>query len=150
MKKFKFTLEKVLEVKEIEEKVIQRQLQKVQSQIFENEKYIALIAEKISEERVKVNTKSEKVMHSSEMMLHYNYLESLKADMEHYMMANQKLRLEELDIQSQLVEKSKEKKALERLREIKYEEFRRDYNKEQQSFLDDISIQGHRLKAGSV
>jgi flagellar FliJ protein len=150
MKKFKFTLEKVLEVKEIEEKVIQRQLQKVQSQIFENEKKIALIAEKISEERIKVNSKTESLMNSSEMMLHYNYLESLKVDMEHYLIVNQKLRIEEAEIQAQLVEKSKEKKALERLREIKYEEYRRDYNKEQQNFLDDISIQGHRLKAGTV
>jgi len=146
MKKFSFSLEKVLEVKEIEEKVIQKNLLLLQHEIFEIEKKIAIIAEKISLERAKVCTLNMELVNSVKIMLHYKYIESLSNETEVYKKTLTTLRINEQKIKLQLIEKSKEKKALERLKEIKYEEFRKDYNKEQQLFLDDISIQNYRFK----
>jgi len=148
MKKFSFSLEKVLEVKEIEEKVIQKNLLLLQHEIFEIEKKIAIIAEKISLERAKVCTLNMELINSDKIMLHYKYIESLSNETEVYKKTLVTLRINEQKIKLQLIEKSKERKALERLKEIKYEEFRKDYNKEQQLFLDDISIQNHRFKQG--
>ena len=148
MKKFSFSLEKVLEVKEIEEKVIQKNLLLLQHEIFEIEKKIAIIAEKISSERAKVCTLNMELVNSVKIMLHYKYIESLSNETEVYKKTLATLRINEQKIKLQLIEKSKERKALERLKEIKYEEFRKDYNKEQQLFLDDISIQNHRFKQG--
>ena len=148
MKKFSFSLEKVLEVKEIEEKVIQKNLLLLQHEIFEIEKKITLIAEKISEVKAKVCSLSMKQINTVEIMLHYKYIESLTNETEIHKNTINNLRISEQKIKIQLIEKSKERKALERLKEIKYEEFRKEYNKEQQLFLDDISIQNHRLKQG--
>ena len=149
MKRFKFSLEKVLEVKEIEEKIIQKNLLLVQNQIFETEKKITSIAEKISAERKKVCELSLKLINSVEIMLHYKFIESLNNEADFLKDNLKSLRLNEQKIKNQLIEKSKERKALEKLKEIKYEEFRKVYNKEQQLFLDDISIQSHRFKQGT-
>ena len=150
MKKFKFSLEKVLEVKEIEEKNIQRRLQKVQSLIFETERKIFEVSEKISSEGKKINSKINSIMKSSEIMIHFKYIESLTDQLNNHKAQLRDLRLDEEQIQAELVEKSREKKAIEKLKEIKYEEYRKEHNKEQQIILDEISIQNHRLKVGSV
>jgi flagellar FliJ protein len=148
MKKFSFSLEKVLEVKEIEEKMIHKNLLLLQHEIFEVEKKITLLAEIISEARAKVCSLSMKLVNSVEIMIHYRYIESLTHETKNHQNTLTALRLKEQKIQLQLIEKSKEKKTLERLKEIKFEEHRKDYNKEQQLFLDDISVQNHRMKQG--
>ena len=149
MKKFKFSLEKVLEVKEIEEKVIQKNLLLVQNQIYEVEKKIVSMAEKISVERKKVFRLNLTISHSKDIMLHYKYIEALTKETENLKDSLKNLRMKEAVLKNQLIDKSREKKALEKLKEIKYEEFRKEYNKEQQLFIDDISIQNHRLKQGT-
>jgi flagellar FliJ protein len=146
MKKFKFSLEKVLEIKEIEEKIIQKNLYLVQHQIYETEQKILTLEENISDERVKVSSLQSGPSSSMDIMLHYNYIDSMTAQIDIHNLELNDLRFKEMTIKKELIEKSKEKKALERLREIKYEEFRKEYNKAQQLFIDEISIQNHRLK----
>ena len=150
MKKFKFSLEKVLEIKEVEEKIIQKDLLLVQHEIAETEKKIVSLKENISLERKKISTLSLSIINAMDIMLHYNYIDSLSAEVEILNDNLKKLRVKELQIKNQLIEKSREKKSLERLKEIKYEEFRKEYNKTQQQFIDDISIQSHRFKVGSI
>lgn len=150
MKKFKFTLEKVLEIKEIEEKVIYKDLLKIQHQILETEKNISDLQEKISQEGKKANSLNQEVKTSTDIMLHYNYIQSLDIEVEHLKEHLDTLKLNESILKTKLVEKSREKKALERLKEIKYEEYKKEYNKEQQAYLDDVSIQNHRLRATNV
>lgn len=148
MKKFKFSLEKVLEIKEIEEKLIQKNLLILQNQISETEKKITSIEEKISDERKNVSNLSMKTSNSVEIMLHYRFIESLCNEKNNNNDELKSMRLSEYKLKAQLLDKSKEKKALERLKEIKYEEFKKDYNKEQQIFIDEVSIQNHRIKQG--
>ncbi|MCK9329602.1 MAG: flagellar FliJ family protein [Candidatus Cloacimonetes bacterium] len=148
MKKFKFSLEKVLEIKEIEEKIIQKNLLLIQNQIYETEKKITVTTEKISAERKNVSELSLKISNSIEIMLHYKFIESLIKEKDAFNEALCSLKLKEINIKKQLLDKSKETKALERLKEIKFEEFKKAYNKEQQIFIDEISIQNHRLKEG--
>ena len=149
MKKFKFSLEKVLEIKEIEEKVIQKNLLLIQNEILDTEKKILSLKEKISTERKKISSLSLSVINSVEIMLHYKYIDGLSFDVDQLIDHLSSLRINEMTIKNQLIEKSREKKALERLKEIKFEEFRKDYKKEQQHFLDDISTQNHRFKTGN-
>jgi len=148
MKKFKFSLEKVLEIKEIEEKIIQKKLLEVQRQIYEAEAMIITLTEKIALEREKIIKMSQTTTTSNDIMLHQKYIENLDKNIVLLRESIITLRLNEEAIKKQLIEKSREKKALERLKEIKFEEFRKEYNKEQQLFIDDISIQSHRFKVG--
>jgi flagellar FliJ protein len=118
----------------------------IQNEIFECEKKISTLAEKISEARHKVCSLSIKLVNSVEIMLHYKYIESMNLETEQLKETIKSLRINEQKVKSQLLEKSKERKSLERLKDIKFEEYRKDYNKEQQLFLDEISIQHHRYK----
>jgi flagellar FliJ protein len=140
----------VLEIKEIEEKVIYKDLLKIQHQILETEKNISDLQEKISQEGKKANSLNQEVKTSTDIMLHYNYIQSLDIEVEHLKEHLDTLKLNESILKTKLVEKSREKKALERLKEIKYEEYKKEYNKEQQAYLDDVSIQNHRLRATNV
>ena len=149
MKKFKFSLEKVLEIKEIEEKVIQKNLYLVQNQIYETEESIKKLTENISIEREKVFQMSRATASSSEIMLHTKYIDGLQINLESLTQVLVQLREKESLIKAQLLEKTKEKKALDRLKEIKFEEYQKQYKKEQQLFIDDISIQNHRFKTGN-
>ena len=150
MKKFRFSLEKVLEIKEVEEKVIQKKLLLIQNEIIETEKKIISNREKISVERKKISLLSENIINSMEIMIHYKYIDGLTSEIESLQENLKRLKLQEFQIKKELIEKSKEKKALEKLKEIKFEEFKKDYNRAQQMFIDDISIQSHRFKVGSV
>lgn len=146
MKKFQFSLEKVLEVKEIEERIIQKDLMLVQRDILEKENNIQQVREKISDERIKLSLLNQKSSSSAEIMIHYKYLESLSKKIELLNNDLNLLRHKESILKNDLIEKSREKKSLEKLKEIKYEEYRKNYNKHQQIVLDEISIQNYRLK----
>jgi len=146
MKKFIFALEKVLEVKEIEEKIIQRNLLNLQNQIFETQKKISSIRESIGKEKNKLKYMGSTVTKSNQIMIHYKYIDSLNKEIDICNDLLKTLFVKESALKAQLLEKTREKKAIERLKEIKYEEYKKEYNKSQQNFLDDISIQSHRLK----
>ncbi len=146
MKKFQFSLEKVLEVKEIEERIIQKDILMVQREILEKENNILQVREKISEERIKLSILNQKGSSSAEIMIHYKYLESLSKKIEIYNNDLNLLRHRESVLKTSLIEKSREKKSLEKLKEIKFEEYRKSYNKHQQIVLDEISIQNFRVK----
>lgn len=146
MKKFQFSLEKVLEVKEIEEKILQRDIMLLQKEILDKENFILDIREKISQERINLSIINHKGAVSAEIMMHYKYLDSLQKRTE--MLKNDLilLRQKEAELRSELTAKSQEKKSLERLKEIKYDEYKKNFNKTQQVILDEISIQNFRLK----
>jgi len=149
MKKFNFSLEKVLQIKEMEEKIIQKKLFMVQNSIYLAEQEIIAFHENIDQERENItqliNTRSS----SSDVMLHYNYLEGMEFQIEILVSEIEKLKMTEIEIKNELIEKSKEKKALEKLKEIQYEDYRRGYKKEQLTIIDEISIQSFRNKRAS-
>lgn len=148
MKKFQFSLEKVLEVKEIEEKIIQRDLMIIHKEILDKENIILELKEKISQERINLSLLNQKGAVSSEIMLYYRFIESLGKKLEYYKNEVNILLLKEDKLKSDLINKSQEKKSLERLKEIKMEEYKKNYSKSQQTIIDEISIQNFRAKQG--
>jgi flagellar FliJ protein len=149
MKKFQFSLEKVLEVKEIEEKIIQKDLMTVQREILDNENLILEIQEKISQERINLSIINHKGAGSAEIMIHYKYLDSLQKRIDLIKNELKSLYQKENLLKLELTHKSQEKKSLERLKEIKFEEYKKDFNKSQQIILDEISIQNFRIRQES-
>ncbi len=148
MKKFQFSLEKVLEVKEIEEKIIQRDLMILHKEILDKENIILELKEKISQERINLSLLNQKGTVSSEIMLYYRFIESLGKKLEYYKNEVNILLIKEDKLKTDLINKSQEKKSLERLKEIKMEEYKKNYNKSQQTIIDEISIQNFRAKQG--
>ena len=87
-----------------------------------------------------------KVTQSSEIMLHYKYLESLQKKIELLKEEIKELKEKEKKVKAMLLTKSQEKKSLERLKEIKYDEFKKEYKKHERIVLDEVSIQNYRFK----
>ncbi|HPK40874.1 MAG TPA: flagellar export protein FliJ [Candidatus Cloacimonadota bacterium] len=149
MKKFQFSLDKVLEVKEIEEKILQKDLLLIQHEILKKENNILDLEEKISQECITLSVLSQEITQSSKIMLHYQYIESLQKKIDFLIHEITELRSREEKVKNMLIIKSKEKKSLEHLKEIKYDEFKKEYKKHEQTILDEVSIQNHRFKQDS-
>ena len=139
MKKFEFSLERVLQVRRIREKEKQREMAVVVKQ-FETEQQTL---QKICAEEQKlvdiINDYQTNPHSASLTMLYYN-LEGkrTKRQQQTRRVANVKQKLDA--IRDALLKSSQEKKSLEKLREHKYEKYLQDVFKEEQKSLDDVAV----------
>lgn len=146
MKKFSFSLDKVLEIKEIEENLIQKDILILRNQMHAQEQKIQGMCEKISDEQRKRDDMNSQKSTSTEVMLILHYIESLIQQKCLYEIELKSMKQKEDELHERLIEKSREKKALERLKEIRYEDYKKEYHKFEQNSMDEISIQAHRSK----
>jgi len=147
MKKFSFSLEKALDVKIIEEKVLQKELS-----IFLNDLYKAEDVEKNIETEIecefhKKELLTHRIVSSSEVMTIHNYIQSLEKELLQIQQSIIKIKEEIEKIRMKLLEKSKEKKTLEKLREMKMDAYKKEIKKLEQEFIDEISGQSHHANA---
>lgn len=143
MKKFDFKLQKLLEYRRgIEDKLL-GELAAIRA---EHEREMIML-QQMTKER---NSFREKMKHqlskgsAEDIMQAYHYLNELSRRLE-----GQKITLRQVGEQrdnktSQVVEAAKDRKALERLREHKRAEYRRELEADEQKFLDDIACIRHR------
>ena len=141
MKKFSFSLEKVMDVKEMEKKIIQRRLFTLESDLnLKNNELEKLLKIFEGELRFKDDIMRNK-FNSNELNIQSKYTESLKYDIENKNQAIVLLKVEITKVRESLAEKAKEKKALEILKENKLEVFNKQIKKIEQSKLDDVAAQ---------
>lgn len=137
MKKFLFPLQKVLDVKVAEEKVLQKELGVAQAALQQ-----ALAAaeqtKSVLQEAWREHGKNKQTT-SAELNLRMNYINSLKEQLkrEQETITEREVAVEKA--REILVIKAKERKIFEKLKEKKQEEYRKEYNKYEQNFLDDLS-----------
>ncbi len=141
MKKFSFSLEKVMDVKEIEKKIIQRQLFTLESDLNIKNKKLKKISNKFEKELRFQDDMMKKKVSSNEITLQSKYLESIKFEIENQNQDIVLLQAEIKKVRERLAEKAKEKKALEILKENKLEYFKKQVKKNEQSKLDDVAAQ---------
>lgn len=143
MKKFQFSLEKVMNVKEIEEKILQRKLLSFEKSLIDAEENQKSIEIKINEEW---NRKNCKKQNSNDMMIKYNYINSLQLELEEIIIDIRKIEREVEIARKNLAEKVKEKKTLEKLKENQLEEHLKNYKKKEQQQFDEISMQSNYFR----
>jgi len=141
VKKFSFSLEKVMDVKEIEKKIIQRQLFTLESDLNIKNKKLKKISNKFEKELRFQDDMMKKKVSSNEITLQSKYLESIKFEIENQNQDIVLLQAEIKKVRERLAEKAKEKKALEILKENKLEYFKKQVKKNEQSKLDDVAAQ---------
>ncbi len=150
MKKFRFPLQKILNIKSAEEKLLQKKLsmQLAGLRTAEQSKQITL-----SNIQTTWQEKSEHTSHgrtsSSQVQAYYNYLRSLESQLVlnekeiiNYQRAVHKAR-------EILVAKTQEKKTLERLKEGKFAAFKKSYKILEQKTQDEISSIGNFYPQGA-
>jgi flagellar protein FliJ len=141
MKRFEFSLQRVLDVKETEEKIIQRDLALAQC-----EHRIAMelqdeFEHRIQRELSQMNEVGRKTTTSGEMLLHQHYLNSLRDALEQQRKVVAELARKVDEAREKLLEKTKEKKSLEQLRENQFDDYTRERRKAEQAFADETAAQ---------
>lgn len=134
MKKFKFSLEKVLSLREFEENQAQIELAKAISVVTELNNKLKFIAN----ERVKNNDARSNSTDLSYLMSIENYIEGLDYQKEILLeeLAQSELILEEK--RQIMIEAMKKSKALEKLKEKQLQEYKKEILKEEEKVLDEI------------
>ncbi len=141
VKKFSFSLEKVMDVKEMEKKLIQRKLFTLESDLAFKNKELKKAIEKYEKELCYKDEMMQKKISSNELNMQGKYIESLKYEIEVQNQSIVVLKQEIEKVRASLAEKAKEKKALEILKENKLEDFNKQVKKMEQAKLDDVAAQ---------
>jgi len=147
MKKFKFRLQRVLETKEGIEKQRQRELGAKQGELLRQQKKLSELKEELKEQN---KSQREKVSGSASagelVMLHRWQLQLEKQIVEQLVKVSTAEKAVE-KARLVLVEASKERKVLEKLREKRFEEHKKISLSQEQNILDDV---GGRMNNGSA
>lgn len=140
MKRFKFPLEVLLRLRKRKEDVIKRELADKNRQILQAQGEITELERKLRE--LQQMQKQERAASGTDILsLRHSvaYRHKLKTDL--LQKGNELIALRHAleAIRRRLVQATKEKRALEIVREKRFAEWRSEYNAEQQEFIDDIS-----------
>ena len=135
MKKFKFSLEKVLSLREFEQNQAQIELGKAQSVVNDLNNQLKYIASEI----IRSNESRSNSTDLNFLLSIENYVNGLNYKKEILLeeLAKAQLVLEEK--RAIVVEAIKKRKSLEKLKEKQLEEYKKQYNLEEEKVLDEIS-----------
>ena len=140
MKKFRFRLQKVMEYKEEIEKQRKLELSKSKQRVYDEEEKLKQLRRRDSACRKQIQEKgmAERI-DPREMDLYYQYLKVLEAQMKHQngcILGAKEVMEEKRQI---LLEATKERKILEKLKEKKHVEYSSDMARRERFVLDDLS-----------
>jgi len=140
MKKFSFSLQFLLDKKEKEEDLLKRKIaelikreEKEKRELEEMEQKMAFCQKKLQEkmcQRVKIPL----------VILYYSYFEKLKDQIERKREAIQGILRERKEIDKALMQVSREKKLLEKMKDKKWKEFVKLRNKLEQKLIDESAV----------
>ena len=138
MPKFRFRLQKVLEVKRHKEEELQRALALTRRTLKKECSTLETLQIEQHTRFREVERRGTGEIDITEMQLNASYLEGLTQRIVDQQTMIRQLREEEERRRSSLLEASKEKKILEELRDRKYVVFRAEMDQAEQVFLDEI------------
>ena len=134
MSKFKFTLEKVLRIREFEEEQAKVELGKA---IQETER-IKRTLEYIARQRVKTNNDLSTTIDIMELQSYQNYIFGLDAQKNQLLEDLEKAELVVEEKHFVLTEAMKKRKALDKMKEKQLDQFKKDQERIEENFLDDM------------
>jgi flagellar protein FliJ len=142
MKKFEFSLQKVLGFKEQEYRLLEQELMILLGAKKQNEEILQEYEDNLRDEYEK--SRQRKKITSQEKQQLENYFNKIKADI-----YGQKLVIVDLERkikakQDQIVEKQKEIKVLDKLKEKQFEEYLYEFNLEERKFMDEVASRSKR------
>ena len=137
MARFKFRLQSVIKVKEIQEKKIQREIAQVKRRILQEQKNL----ESLEDEREKLISASplNGKVKAADMVVHQDYMKKIS---ELIRFENDKIEnLTEFESKKidEVLDVKKDKEAIEHLKEKRLEEMRRDIDRKEQILIDAVA-----------
>ncbi len=144
MKKFKFRLEKVLDVKEIELKKVQKELSDKMDEINREEERLYRMISTTNEYAQFLETMTPKS--AAELDLQFSYFHQLLEEVEAQKEAVEKLKEEEKTVRQKLIAVQREQKMLTNLKENARQKYVDEVLKSEQKILDEFAILGTASK----
>lgn len=148
---FNFKLQRVLQIKKYKEDQLKTELSNLKREYLKQESILWTLEESLQEQFVILVEKQSRITNTlDEILWSYNYINSLREDIE-----NQKKRLAELnekikEMTIKLIGASQEKQILENLKERKLNQFKLQIEKQEQEFMDEVGItryiQGEKIR----
>ncbi len=149
MARFKFRLEKVLEVRRRKEEEKEKELASLKKELRREEEFLeklrketSLIAERIGAFQ-KVDDES---LNLEELRREYDYLEVLRNKITRHLNTVEKLMIKIEEKRKELIEASKERKIMEKLKDKQYRKFRSEEERKERKVLDEIGTLNYNHK----
>lgn len=138
MKKFKFSLEPLLNVKKGLEKTQKAQIQKIQQEIDIKENEAEVISSEISALQQSLESELKGKVSVEDLIQYDRYMQKLTDNLEIKREEISKLTQEKEECQKALIETTKEIKMLEKLREKQYSQYIYELEREQEKEISDF------------
>ncbi len=137
MAKFKFRLQSVIKVKEIQEKKVERELAMIKKKILQEQARLDDL--RIERERLVSASPSQGKFKAADMALHQDYIRKISDEI-HF----ENTRIAVLtDVETKKIDEvldvKKDKEAIEHLKEKQFEEYKRDQDKKEQVLIDSLA-----------
>lgn len=142
MKKFSFSLDKVLEYKNQVLGSLQNEHAKILADVLRQENYIELLENQYKDLNFQFNEKKTNGMTVLEAASYEGYFRRLEVQIEEENEKLAELRKEEDEKREEVVEAKKETSSIEKLKEKKVEQYRKETQKVEEQFIEEfVSLQ---------
>ena len=147
-KKFRFRLDRVLDLRRLHEKMKQKELAEARAAVARRQNDILQLLIKLDQGKgVSRDLRKEKINMTS-LRIQEQYLNGLMRGIQKSHLELQGQVIDEKKKQAELAEASKKVRVLERLRENKKAEYMMEVGREEQKFLDEVAQNMVRLAVG--
>ncbi|HUU27103.1 MAG TPA: flagellar export protein FliJ [archaeon] len=141
MKQFEFRLQKVMETTRTREELKKRELAHAMAVLSENETLLEVMIDKLDQQLDEYHAcRKRPSVKVSSMMNFSRYTERLVSEIREQKNTIDRLAEQVMSHREKLIEISKDKKILEKLKEKRYEEFKKKLRSMEQKFMDELSI----------
>ncbi len=137
MGRFKFRLQSVIKVKEIQQKKIERELAQIKKRILQEQARL----ENLEGEREKVASSShlDGIVKASDIIVRQNYLRKISDEIHFENARLENLAESETKKIDEVLDVKKDKEAIEHLREKRLEEYKRELDRTEQVLIDAVA-----------
>lgn len=150
MKRFEFPLEALLEKRKREEEAVKLELAGKNKEITAAQNELLDIEKELRGLQEEEKRKRKQVKDVLPLKMSVSYRNKLKLDILKKGEDIHTLQMQRGDIRKRLVKATQKKRALELLREARYQEWLKENKRLEQVFLDDVSQQGFIRKKGAA
>lgn len=137
MAKFKFRLQSLIKVKEIQEKKVERELATIKNNILKEQAHLDDL--KHEHERLVSASPVEGKVRAADIALRQDYIQKISSQIHFENTRIVLLTQSENKKIDEVMEVKKDKEAIERLREKRFEEYKKDIEKKEQVLIDALA-----------
>lgn len=137
MAKFKFRLQSLIKVKELQEKKVERELAVIKNKILQEQAHLEDL--RVEHDRLLSSSPLQGKVRAADMALHQNYIHKISGEIHFENARIAVLAQSETKKIDEVLDVKKDKEAIEHLKEKRLEEYNRELDKKEQVLIDAVA-----------